>query len=70
MAEGKVRDLFPQGTALRDAVRWISDRRKTEPDTRLVRLIDEACIRFDLTPQESTFLYRALVEEAPSPLGE
>jgi len=62
--EGKARDIFPKGNALRQAVRWISDQRQTQPDANLVRLIDEASIRFDLSPQDSTFLYRALIDEA------
>jgi len=62
--EGNARDLLPRGNALRQAVRWISEQRQLRPDESLVKLIDEASIRFDLTPNDSTFLHRTLIEEA------
>lgn len=58
--DGKAGDLFPKGTALRNAVKWISDRRREEPEANLLRLIDEASLRFDLSPQEATFLHQTL----------
>lgn len=45
-----------EGEALRRAVRWISDRRRDEPTLPLWRAIDEASVRFDLTPVEEQFL--------------
>lgn len=58
--EGKAGDLLPRGTSLRNAVRWISEQRTERPEASLVKLIDEASIRFDLSPQEASFLHQSL----------
>jgi hypothetical protein len=46
----------PPGERLRRAVRWISGRREEEPGAKLARLLDEAMLRFDLTPNECEYL--------------
>lgn len=48
--------LMPKGEALRKAVRWLSDRRREEPSSRMIQLIGEASARFDLSPLEEQFL--------------
>ena len=53
---GGARDLFPQGEELRRAVLWISESRKTDPDADPLRIIDEASVRFDLTPLQVEYL--------------
>jgi hypothetical protein len=45
-----------EGEALRRAVQWISDRKRDQPGLPLWRAIDEASVRFDLTPAEEQFL--------------
>jgi len=50
--------LQPQGEKLRKAVKWISEKRKENPDINSVKLVDEAGFQFDLTPKESEFLLR------------
>jgi len=62
--DGKVSDLFPRGSSLRNAVKWISEQRTLRPDESLVKLIDEASIRFDLSPQEASFLHQTLRGQA------
>ncbi len=54
--------LEPHGEHLRKAIQWISDRRRERPDAALTSLLDEAGLRFDLTPQECEFLLRAFKE--------
>jgi len=54
----------PQGEALRKAIRWVSDRRQLEPQAKLAQIIDEAALRFDLTPLETEFLWQALRKPA------
>lgn len=56
--EGRAKDLLPEGTLLRKAVHWIGERRLEQPDLPLVRLVDEAGKRFDLTPKDEEFLMR------------
>jgi hypothetical protein len=49
-------DLQPKGEKLRRAVRWLSDRRRAEPDAPLASLLDQATQRFDLSPREAELL--------------
>ncbi|MCP4020554.1 MAG: hypothetical protein GY729_01820 [Desulfobacteraceae bacterium] len=48
----------PEGEQLRKAVKWISEKRKENPDENLVKLVDEASFQFDLSPKDSQFLLR------------
>jgi hypothetical protein len=53
---GSARDVFPPGESLRRAIQWISDRRREPPDLPVYKLVDEASLRFDLSPPETQFL--------------
>jgi hypothetical protein len=56
---------MPEGESLRQAVRWISERRRDDPKVKLSQVIDEASKRFDLSPVEADFLLRELTSNAP-----
>jgi hypothetical protein len=45
-----------QGESLRRALRWLSERRLEEPTAPRLKLIEDAALRFDLTPAEADFL--------------
>ncbi|MFC1542654.1 hypothetical protein ACFL4M_02075 [Pseudomonadota bacterium] len=47
------KSLFPEGEALRQAVRWISSMHSYD-----LAAIEEACKRYDLTPIEEEFMMR------------
>ncbi len=47
------KSLFPEGEALRQAVRWIAEMHAYDLAT-----IEEACQRYDLTPVEEEFMMR------------
>ena len=53
--------IMPEGAALRKAVQWISKMRE-EGNTALPNLIDQACVRFNLSPKDSEFLTRFFTE--------
>jgi hypothetical protein len=53
--------VLPPGDALQKAVRWLSNRRRDDPTATLAKLIDEACLRFDLTPVQAQGLYRTML---------
>lgn len=55
--------ILPEGEQLRKAVRWISEERQERKDTNLAKLINEACIRFDLSPSDAEFLTRFFSEK-------
>ncbi len=48
--------ILPEGDGIRRALKWLSDRRQEDPSAPRARLIDEAAIRFDLSPLEVEFL--------------
>jgi len=54
--------ILPEGEQLRKAVKWISDKRLDNPETILFKLIEEACLKFDLTPKDAEFLMHFLTE--------
>ena len=49
-------DVLPEGESLRRAVRWMSDHYRDNPNAGFNKLIDEAAVRFDLSPLEVQFL--------------
>ncbi len=55
--------IQPQGEALKKAVEWISEKRKSDPDLDPARLADEAALKFDLSPKDSEFLLRFVKQE-------
>ena len=54
--------VMPEGATLRKAVQWISKLRE-EGNTPLPNLIEQACVRFNLSPKDSDFLTRFFTEE-------
>ena len=55
--------ILPEGEQLRRAVRWISEMREETQDANLPKLINEACVKFDLSPADTEFLSRFFAEE-------
>jgi hypothetical protein len=48
--------ILPEGEQLRKAIKWISDMRLENPKAGLIGLIENACLKFDLTPKDSEVL--------------
>lgn len=48
----------PSGEKLKKAVKWISEKRKQDPDINPARLVDDAGFQFDLSPKDCEFLLR------------
>ena len=46
----------PQGEDLRKAVRWISESLKYEENQTVRSLIEQACIKFNLSPKDAEYL--------------
>jgi hypothetical protein len=53
--------IQPKGEALRKAVQWISEERAARPEEKLSKLVDEAALRYDLSPADEEFLLRTFV---------
>ena len=48
--------IQPDGEMIRKAVKWISDERQTDQSKKHQQMIEEAAIRFNLSPMEVEFL--------------
>lgn len=46
----------PQGEEIRKAVKWISDARQYGPEKTLLKLIEEAGLKFNLSPLDQEYL--------------
>jgi hypothetical protein len=52
------KDRIELEVGLTKAVKWIDEQRRDHPDRSLAKLIDEASLRFELSPLQTDFLYR------------
>ena len=52
-----------EGDAIRNALRWLSERRLEDATAPRMKLIDDAARRFDLTPLEVEFLVSSWRED-------
>jgi len=50
--------LLPEGETMRNAVKWISGHLQDNPDQVLQKLVNDAIMRFDLSPKDADFLIR------------
>ena len=46
----------PEGEDLRKAIKWISDERQYGETRTLLKLIEEASLKFDLSPMDADYL--------------
>lgn len=50
--------VLPEGEDIRRAVRWVSENLKDDPDQPVQRLVNDAILRFDISPKDAEFLTR------------
>jgi hypothetical protein len=50
--------IMPEGDAIRQAVKWISEKRDLDSRIPTQKLVDEAGLKFNLSPKEQEFLLR------------
>ncbi len=55
--------ILPPGESIRKAVKWISEERQSEPAKPLAKLVEEASLRFNLSPAEGEFLFQFFKEQ-------
>jgi hypothetical protein len=51
---------------IKQAIKWIDEQLQDNPAADRMKLVDEACRRFDLTPLDADFLMRHLSERKRS----
>jgi hypothetical protein len=64
-----VTTVMPEGEAIRKAVKWISAQLEEKPGLPAQKLVQDAVLRFDLSPKEAEFLlqfYRKAKGESSS----
>lgn len=54
--------IIPEGEQLRKAVKWIAEEQKAGTTKTRQKLMDEACLMFNLTPMEAEYLSKSLKE--------
>ncbi|MGV8073183.1 MAG: hypothetical protein AB2L11_01285 [Syntrophobacteraceae bacterium] len=57
-------DVMPEGEAIRRAVKWVSSESTEHPDKPVQKIVNEAVLRFDLSPKDAEFLMRFCREPA------
>lgn len=50
--------ILPQGEDIRKAVKWISDLRLSDPDADPNKLVEQASLKFNLSPIDAQYLSR------------
>jgi hypothetical protein len=55
--------IMPEGNNLKKAITWIDETRAEKKGKTLLQLIDEAGMRFNLTPKDSDFLVRFYIDK-------
>ena len=55
--------IQPEGENLRKAVKWISETLKFEKGRNRADVIQEACLKFDLTPMDAESLAHLLKDK-------
>ncbi len=56
--------IMPEGEDIRKAVRWISEMRRDEPETNPQKWVEQACLKFNLSPLDAEYLARFVRGEA------
>jgi hypothetical protein len=55
--------IQPKGEDLRRAVKWVSEERKYNSEKEVEAIVQEACMKFDLSPIDEEFLLRHLLDK-------
>ena len=55
--------IQPQGEDIRKAVKWISEERKAGTTTGNAQLVEQAAVKFNLSPLEVEFLTKFVRQE-------
>ena len=62
--------ILPEGEQMRKAIKWISDMRLENPEAKLGGLIDDACLKFDLSPKDADVILHFFAGTATEGLDE
>jgi len=54
--EGQMTTIMPEGEAIKKAVKWVSSMIEEQGMQHVQRFINEAILKFDLSPKDAEFL--------------
>jgi len=57
--------ILPEGEDLRRAVKWVSVERINNPSIKINKLVEQACLQFNLSPKKNEFLLKYIKNEKP-----
>jgi len=52
--------IQPEGEDMRRAVKWINEQRQDDPKAPVRKLIEQACLRFNLSPMDAEYLEKLI----------
>lgn len=52
-----MKTVMPKGEAVRQAIKWISAERTEDEKKPLLKLVQDASLRFNLSPKDEQFLF-------------
>ncbi|WDN90814.1 hypothetical protein BuS5_03785 [Desulfosarcina sp. BuS5] len=55
--------ILPEGEDLRKAVKWISEERMNNPSIKIIKLVEQASLQFNLSPKKTDFLLKYVKDE-------
>ncbi len=55
--------IQPKGEHLRNAIKWISEQRKYNPDKNRNTIIEEACLKFNMSPKDAEYIKKFVNEQ-------
>ena len=61
--------IMPEGELLRRAAAWICEERMMRPDRSLPSCLDEAGMRYNLSPKDQRMLAELFADNTTSPCG-
>ena len=61
--------IMPEGELLRRAAAWICEERMMRPDRSLPSCLDEAGMRYNLSPLDQRMLAELFADDTTSPCG-
>jgi hypothetical protein len=62
-------NILLKGEDLRKAVKWISEEHQYSPDRNYRGIIEEACLKFNLSPMGAEYLPGSANEKKPEELA-
>ncbi len=54
--------IQPEGEDLRKAIKYLSELKQDEPDLSITALVEQVCVKFNLSPKDAEYLTRFLQE--------